>query len=63
MITKNLFKAVKDVIIGTSPNVLIGSLGKVEVSEALDSGVKDFETRGLHLSYIPMFLHVLKRFG
>ena len=29
----------------------------------LDSGVKDFETRGLHLSYIPMFLHVLKRFG
>ena len=24
---------------------------------------KDFETRGLHLSYLPIFLQVLKRFG
>ena len=27
------------------------------------SGAKGFETRGLHLSYLPMFLQVLKIFG
>ena len=27
------------------------------------SDTKDFETRGLHLLYLPMFLQVLKRFG
>ena len=38
VITNTLFKVVKDVIICTSPNVLIGSFGKVAVSEALSSG-------------------------
>ena len=33
------------------------------VRRILWCGSKDFETRGLHSSYLPMFLQVLKRFG
>ena len=36
-------------------------LSVVSYSEASRS--KDFETRGLHSSYLPIFLQVLKKFG
>ena len=38
--------------------LLIDSMG-----DFIECCKKGFETRGLHLSYLPMFLQVLKRFG
>ena len=46
-----------------SVNIYLSRNNIPEMVHSILSSTKDFETRGLHSSYLPIFLQVLKRFG